>query len=54
MAVGVANINLQSHPLNVFLFLVLSKKLINLNFYSTGLSLVLNTTDSFYSFSSTG
>lgn len=41
MAVGVANINLRSHSLNGFVFLVLSKKLINLKFYSTGLSVVI-------------
>lgn len=40
MAVGVANINLQSHSLNGFVFLVLSK-LINLKFYSTELSVVI-------------
>lgn len=37
MAVGVTNIDLQSHPINGFVFLLLSKKLIKLKFYHTGL-----------------
>lgn len=41
MAVGVTNISLQSHPLDGFVFLLLSKKLINLKFYSTGLPVVV-------------
>lgn len=41
MAVGVTNINLQCHPLNGFVFLLLSKKWINLKLYSTGLPVVI-------------
>jgi len=55
MVVGVANINLQAHLLNGFVFFQLPKKIDNLKFYSTGLSVAITLqNDSFLSFSGTG